>query len=100
MSRQRTFRAWLNPANHYDSGSVRVSIGGVEEMSISLDIMDCARKVSLSFNFGRHDDRKTPEASLKKLAILERALAMIRKELEDKIALRVQARKQKQTGGN
>ncbi len=73
----KTFRSFLTTPDLADS-YVRVesSYGDV-----ALKIADCSRAVYLTFSYGKPKHITT---SLKKLAVLEKTLAMIRTELESK----------------
>jgi len=46
-----------------------------------LKIADCDRRVYLSFDYGRWDDRKTKAASLRKLSVLREALDRMETEI-------------------
>ena len=74
MAKTRHYRAFLEPSSRSVDSYVHVDLA---DSWINLKIADCTRSVNLGFNTGR--GRKT---ALAKVAKLEKALALVRTELE------------------
>lgn len=69
-------RHWLNPSNHWDTGSISSDVGidrydGDFSLEASLNIRDCSRKISLAFGAV---DRKTIAQRRNKLDIIRKHL--------------------------
>jgi hypothetical protein len=86
-NRQTHYRSFLEPTSRNVDSYVRVDIDEYENgrgKGISLKVADCDRTIRLSFDIkdGRRGWGLTKSQALAKLTKLERALRLIRQEIE------------------